>query len=100
RVIAQAMENPAVGYNAMLLAAWRGQESVASELIERMVQTASALGLGRMVDDARYAKAILYNGIGRYEAARDAARIAFEYRDHVGYAVFVVADLPPAPPST
>lgn len=35
RVIAQAMENPAVGYNAMMLAAWRGQESVASELLQR-----------------------------------------------------------------
>jgi hypothetical protein len=41
-----------------------------------MVQAASARGLGRMVDDARYAKAILYNGIGRYHAARDAARLA------------------------
>ena len=93
RVIAQAIENPAVGYNEMMLAAWRGQESVASELIERMVQAASARGLGRMVDDARYAKAILYNGIGRYEAARDAARVAFEHRDHVGFGLFVVAEL-------
>jgi DNA-binding CsgD family transcriptional regulator len=93
RVIAQAVENPAVGYNAMMLAAWRGQESVASELIERMVQAASARGLGRMVDDARYAKAILYNGIGRYQAAREAARLAFEHRDHVGFGLFVVAEL-------
>jgi DNA-binding CsgD family transcriptional regulator len=77
----------------MMLAAWRGQESVASELIERMVQAASARGLGRMVDDARYAKAILYNGIGRYQAAREAARLAFEHRDHVGFGLFVAPEL-------
>src|SRR6516164_3224090 len=93
RAIAQAMGNPAVGYEEMMLAAWRGQESVASELIERMVQTASARGLGRMVDVATYAKSVLYNGIGRYAAAREAARVAFEHRDHVGLGLFVVAEL-------
>jgi DNA-binding CsgD family transcriptional regulator len=77
----------------MLLAAWRGQESLASELIERMVQAASARGLGRMVDVATYAKAVLYNGIGRYEVACEAARAAFEQRDEVGYGPFVVAEL-------
>jgi len=93
RVIAQAMGNPAVGYQDMMLAAWRGQELLASQLIERMVQAASARGLGRMVDHATHAKAVLYNGIGRYEAARDAARVAFEHRDHPGYGPFVVAEL-------
>ena len=93
RVIAQASGNAAVGYAEVMLAAWRGQESVASELIERMVAAASARGLGRMVDVASYAKAVLYNGIGRYEAARDAARGAFEHCDHVGYGLFVVAEL-------
>jgi tetratricopeptide (TPR) repeat protein len=89
RVIAQA----AVGYEEMPLAAWRGQESLASELIERMVQTASARGIGRMVDVATHAKAVLYNGIGRYEVAHEAARAAFEHRDDVGYGPFVVAEL-------
>jgi DNA-binding CsgD family transcriptional regulator len=93
RVIAQAMGNPAVGYQDMMLAAWRGQEFLASQLIERMVQAASALGAGRMVDHATHAKAVLYNGIGRYELARDAAQMAFEHRDHLGYGPFAVAEL-------
>jgi DNA-binding CsgD family transcriptional regulator len=93
RVIAQAMGNPAVGYDEMLLAALRGQESRASELIGRMVQTAGAHGLGRMVHVATYAKATLYNGIGRYDAARDAAQAAFEHREHVGLGPFVVGEL-------
>jgi DNA-binding CsgD family transcriptional regulator len=77
----------------MLLAAWRGQETLAPELIERTAQAATRHGLGRMVDVATYTKAILYNGVGRYEAARDAARVAFEHRDHVGHGPWVVAEL-------
>jgi DNA-binding CsgD family transcriptional regulator/tetratricopeptide (TPR) repeat protein len=93
RVIAQATGSSAVGYEEMLLASLRGQESLAAELIERMVQGASARGLGRMVDVATYAKAVLYNGMGRYDVARDAASAAFEQRDGVGHGPFVVAEL-------
>jgi len=32
-------------------------------------------------------------GIGRYDAARDAARDAFEHRDHVGIGLFIVGEL-------
>jgi DNA-binding CsgD family transcriptional regulator len=46
-----------------------------------------------MVDHATHAKAVLYNGIGRYELARDAAHMAFEHRDHLGFGPFVVAEL-------
>ena len=93
RVIAQATGNAAVGYEEMMLAAWRGQESRASELIERMTQEAAARGLGRMVDVATYARAVLYNGIGHYDAALEAAQVAFARRDHLGYGLFVVAEL-------
>jgi DNA-binding CsgD family transcriptional regulator len=93
RVIAQATGSSAVGYEEMLLAAWRGQEARATELIERMVLAATARELGRMVDVATYSKAVLYNGIGRYEVACEAARAAFEHRDDVGYGPFVVAEL-------
>jgi DNA-binding CsgD family transcriptional regulator len=93
RVIAQAMGSSAVGYVEVMLPALRGQEAEASELIERMTRQASARGLGRMVDIATIAKAVLSNGIGRYEAARDAALVAFEHRDHVGYGLFVAAEL-------
>jgi DNA-binding CsgD family transcriptional regulator len=93
RVIAQAMGSSAVGYVEVMLPALRGQEAKASELIERMTLQASARGLGRMVDIATIAKAVLSNGLGRYEAARDAALAAFEHRDHVGYGLFVAAEL-------
>jgi DNA-binding CsgD family transcriptional regulator len=93
RAIAEATGRSAVAYEQMLLAAWRGQESLATALIERMVQLSNARGLGRMVDVATYARAVLYNALGRYDVACEAASAAFEHRDHVGYGAFVVAEL-------
>ena len=93
RALAQATDSAAVGYNELQLAAWRGQEAQANELIDRMVAGARARGLGRMVDVATYSKAVLYNGIGRYDAALNAADEAFAHREHVGVGMFVVGEL-------
>ena len=76
----------------MILAAWRGQEAQASELIEATLREATARGLGRFVTLATCASAVLYNGLGRHDAARDAAARAFEH-DQVGYGPFVVPEL-------
>ena len=57
-----------------MLAAWRGEEAQASELIEAGVRDATARGEGRAIALAEYATAVLYNGLGRYEAALAAAR--------------------------
>jgi DNA-binding CsgD family transcriptional regulator len=76
----------------MALAAWRGQEAQASELIEASLQEGTALGLGRLVDYATHAGAVLYNGLGRHDAARDAAWQAFG-RDPVGYGPLLVPEL-------
>jgi len=92
RLIAEATGNPPVGYTAMTLAAWRGQEVQALELIEATVQEATARGQGRLVDFANYASSVLYNGLGRHDAARDAAWRVFE-GDPVGYGLFVVPEL-------
>jgi DNA-binding CsgD family transcriptional regulator len=92
RLIAEATGNPPVGYAAMALAAWQGQEAEASELIEATSRVAKARGLGRMVSFADYASSVLDNGLGRHDAARDAAWRAFE-RDEVGYGPYVVPEL-------
>ena len=90
-LIAEATSNPA-GYPAMVLAAWRGQEPQASELIAATAREAAARGMGRVVNYASHASSVLYNGLGRHDAARDAARQAFE-RDPVGYGPLVVPEL-------
>jgi DNA-binding CsgD family transcriptional regulator len=92
RLIREVTGIPPIAYTEMMLAAWQGQESPASELIETTLQEASARGLGRLFDFATYASSVLYNGLGRHDAARDAARQAFE-RDQVGYGPFVVPEL-------
>jgi DNA-binding CsgD family transcriptional regulator len=89
RLIAEATGNSRVAYAEMMLAAWRGQEAPASGLIEATLQEPSARGL---VNLATYARSVLYNGLGRHDAARDAAWQAFE-RDHVGYGPLVVPEL-------
>jgi ATP/maltotriose-dependent transcriptional regulator MalT len=45
-----------------------------------------------MVNFADYANSVLYNGLGRHDAARDAARRAFE-RDQLGHGPYVVPEL-------
>jgi DNA-binding CsgD family transcriptional regulator len=92
RLIAEATGNPPVAYTAVQFAAWRGREREASELIEATVREATALGLGSMVHFAVYASSVLHNGLGRHDAARDAARRAFE-RDQMGYGPLVVPEL-------
>ncbi|HET7516133.1 MAG TPA: AAA family ATPase [Actinomycetes bacterium] len=92
RLIAEVTGNPPVGYAAMALVAWQGREAQASELIEASSRAATERGLGRMVSYADYTSSVLYNGLGRHQAARDPAWRAFE-RDELGHGPYVVPEL-------
>jgi DNA-binding CsgD family transcriptional regulator len=63
-------------YGALLLAALRGREAEATQLIEATIKDATAAGEGLAVQYAHWTKAVLYNGIGRYEEALEAAQRA------------------------
>ncbi len=91
-LIAEATGNSPIADTAMMLAAWRGQESEASELIEAISREATAHGAGRLVSLAAYASSVLYNGLGRHDDACDAARQAFE-REPMGYGSHIVPEL-------
>ena len=60
-------------YVSLLLAAWRGDAPTAAELTEHMVQGARARGEGAALTVAEYAQAVLYNGLGDYRLAAEAA---------------------------
>lgn len=90
--ITAATGNPPVGYTDLALEAFRGREAQASELIDKTIATAGANGQGRIVSFATYASAVLYNGIGRYGLARDAAQRVIEH-DVIGYGSLVIAEL-------
>jgi len=63
-------------YIRLRLAAWRGQASTALNLVEVMMRGARARGEGCAITAAEYATAILYNGLGQYDLALDAAQKA------------------------
>jgi DNA-binding CsgD family transcriptional regulator len=99
RVIAEATGNPPVALAEMMIATWRGEEDEATALIEAISQASAASGLNLMVDFCGYARSVLYNGLGRYDAALDAARRAFELHP-IGYGPLVVSELAEAAAST
>jgi len=92
RLVADATGNAPLGYPEIVLAAWRGQERKAAELIDATASEATTHRLGAVVNYALYARSVLYNGLGRHDDARDAAWQAFQ-GDHLGYGPFVLPEL-------
>jgi DNA-binding CsgD family transcriptional regulator len=93
RLIADATGNPPIPIAAMMLAAWRGRELEAAEVIEATMKTATVHGGGSiLVDFADHANSVLYNGLGRHDAARDAARRAYDH-DQLGFGPFIAPEL-------
>ena len=88
RLIAEATGNAVLVNAPMILAAWRGDEARASELIEATAEEAAA----RRWTSNHYARCVLYNGLGRHDAARDAAWEAFQL-DPIGYGTYLVPEL-------
>jgi DNA-binding CsgD family transcriptional regulator len=88
RSVADVTGNPALVSAPMILAAWRGRESQASELIDATSEEAAR----RRWTSNNYARAVLYNGLGRHDAARDAAWEAIQ-PDPIGYGSLLVGEL-------
>jgi DNA-binding CsgD family transcriptional regulator len=88
RLVAEATGNQAVVNAPMILAAWRGDEAPAFELIEATAEEAAK----RRWASNNYARAVLCNGLGRHDAARDAAWEAFQ-PDPIGYGSYLVPEL-------
>jgi DNA-binding CsgD family transcriptional regulator len=70
-------------YMPLRLAAWRGEVSTALALVDEMKRGGIARGEGCAISSAEYAAAILYNGLGRYELACNAAQNAISADDMV-----------------
>jgi DNA-binding CsgD family transcriptional regulator len=79
--ISEATGNTPLVYASLVLAAWRGQEASTVELIEASIRDATARGEGRVISLMEYARAVLYNSLGRYQAALAAAERACEHED-------------------
>jgi DNA-binding CsgD family transcriptional regulator len=66
---------------SLVLAAWRGRESRALELIATTIEDAPTGDQRRAIAFGDYARAVLYNGFGRYADARAAAERACMHED-------------------
>ncbi|HEX8627541.1 MAG TPA: LuxR C-terminal-related transcriptional regulator, partial [Catenuloplanes sp.] len=90
--IAVATGNPPQPYAGLALAAWRGRAEPAAASIAAALHDAVGRGDVRLADAARYASAVLYNGLGRHQIALGFARRLFE-RDSLGYGALVLPEL-------
>ena len=59
-----------------MLAAFRGREAEAAELIDATIRNATAGGQGIAIQYAHWANAVVMNGLGRYDDALAAATVA------------------------
>jgi DNA-binding CsgD family transcriptional regulator len=79
--IVEATGNTRWQGTSLLLAAWRGQEGGTLKMAEASIQAATARGEGRAICMAELSRAVLYNGLGRYQDALAAAERACEHED-------------------
>jgi DNA-binding CsgD family transcriptional regulator len=63
-------------YAALVLAGLRGSQAEAIPLFDAMIDAADAAGQGLTATAAGWMAAVLYNGLSRYDEAREAARQA------------------------
>jgi DNA-binding CsgD family transcriptional regulator len=90
--ITQATNTAPLKYAALMLAAWRGREQDAVELIEAGRLEATARGEGMGLGVIEWATALLHNGRGRYAEAFTAAKRGCEH-DDVGLFAWSLAEL-------
>jgi DNA-binding CsgD family transcriptional regulator len=93
RAVIEATGIPFHPYTGLWLAALRGQEVELSELIETTVHEAIPRGEGFVLAFAEFASAVLYNSLGRYDAALAAVGHAGEHSYEMGYLGWMVVEL-------
>ena len=80
-------------YGGVLLAAFQGREAEASVLLTTTIENAAASDEGLGVQFARWATAVLFNGLGRYEEALVPARQASDAARELFISHWALAEL-------
>jgi DNA-binding CsgD family transcriptional regulator len=91
--VAEVTGSQLAPYGALALAAWRGREPDLQELIEASMNDLVARGQGAGLGIIRWASALLYNGLGRYEEALAAAQQASENPHELLFATWGLVEL-------
>ena len=91
--IVQATGTGLAPYAAMLLVALQGREADDFTLLESAIDEAAAMGQGFAVQWGEFVRAILFNGLGRYEEARVAAQRAADDTPELFISSWALAEL-------
>ncbi len=93
RLIGVAIGNMHIAaYSALAVNAWCGGDESTVRSTERSLKEVAENGRGRVLMFATYAMAVLYNGLGQYDDACDAAWRLFQ-RDPLGFGPTVLPEL-------
>jgi DNA-binding CsgD family transcriptional regulator len=91
--VTEATGSSIAPYGAVALAAFRGREAQAAQLIQTATDDAERRGEGRALSFIGWAQALLYNSLGRYEEALAAAQRASEDSPVVQFASWALVEL-------
>ena len=91
--VTEATGSSIAPYGAVALAAFRGREAQAAQLIQTATGDAERRGEGRALSFIGWAAAVLYNSLGRYEEALAAAQRASDDSPAVQFAGWALVEL-------
>jgi DNA-binding CsgD family transcriptional regulator len=93
QMIIEATGSQIVPYGAVGLAAWQGREASAAELFDGTMKEVLRRGEGVGLTAIAWARAQLYNSLGRYVEALAAAEQAAEHREELLFATWGLVEL-------
>jgi DNA-binding CsgD family transcriptional regulator len=91
--VAQATGSTLPPYGALALAAWRGREAEATDLIRAAHAELAPRGEGMGLTLVEHATAVLYNGLGRYREACEAAKRGAAYPAELAFSNWSLVQL-------
>jgi DNA-binding CsgD family transcriptional regulator len=91
--ISEATANPLPPYGDLALAAWRGRESQAIEFMRDAYAQLEPRGEGMGLTIVEHATAVLYNGLGRYHEAFEAAERGADHPQELAFSTWSLVQL-------
>ena len=89
----EVLDNHLPSYGALALAAWSGRQDTMSELVRTYVPVATARGEGMGLSIIHYSSAVLYNSLGQYQEAMEAAERGAGYPQELGFGTWSLVEL-------
>jgi len=85
QTVSEAIGGFVMPQGSLVLTAWRGQAAEATSLFEATIKDAGARGETLTLGCAQWTSAVMYNSLGRYGDALEAAERATEYPEDMGF---------------